>query len=109
MQNILDNIMLFFTTLTGGGLLGYLFEKRKRKAETQLIEADLEDKISEAIREMYLKFVEDFNQKYDSIIAENHELQRKYGELMKENELLNKELKKVLAELKRFQKIQIQN
>ncbi|WP_264847806.1 hypothetical protein, partial [Capnocytophaga catalasegens] len=62
------------------------FEKRKRKAETQIIEADVNDKM----REMYLKFVNDYDKKYDALRAELEDLRVQYNILKKQNEELRK-------------------
>ena len=37
----LEHIVTILSSLIGGGLLGILFERRKRRAETEAIEADV--------------------------------------------------------------------
>ena len=70
-------IISFLSTLLGGGFLGMLLEKRKRKAETDAIEADVMDKM----RDMYVHFIEDYNKNYEELVKENEKLLEKVKKL----------------------------
>ena len=65
----LEHVVTILSSLIGGGLLGILFERRKRRAETEAIEADVIEKIQSS----YGHFVEDYN--------ENEFLRQKIKEL----------------------------
>lgn len=85
-MNIIESILAVIAALSSGSIIGIFFEKRKRKAETQIIEADVNDKM----REMYLKFVNDYDKKYDALRAELEDLRVQYNILKKQNEELRK-------------------
>ena len=70
-------IISFLSTLLGGGFLGMLFEIRKRKFDTDAIEADVMDKM----RDMYVHFIEDYNKKYEELVRENEKLLEKVKKL----------------------------
>ena len=42
---MLESILTLLSTLVGGGVLGMLFERKKRKVETDAIEAEVVDRI----------------------------------------------------------------
>lgn len=94
---IFENIIPFFFGASGTGLIYYLLDRQKRKAET-------EDRINETIRAMYLKFVEDFNGKYEKLTDEYKKLEDHYKELLNEYEKLQHDFKKVIQELKKYNK-----
>ncbi|WP_314895099.1 hypothetical protein [uncultured Capnocytophaga sp.] len=70
-------IISLITSLLGGGVLGMLFERKKRKVETDAIEADVMDKM----REMYVHFIDDYNKKYEELVRENEKLLEKVKKL----------------------------
>ena len=69
----LEHVVTILSSLIGGGLLGILFERRKRRAETEAIEADVIEKIQSS----YGHFVED----YKKLVKENEYLRNKIKEL----------------------------
>lgn len=74
---ILESILTLFSTLVGGGVLGMLFERKKRKVETDAIEAEVVDRI----QIIYKKFLEDYNQKITDLLNENEKLKEKIRKL----------------------------
>ena len=74
---MLESILTLFSTLVGGGVLGMLFERKKRKAETDAIEAEVVDRI----QIIYKKFLEDYNQKITDLLNENEKLKEKIRKL----------------------------
>lgn len=58
-------------------MLGILFERRKRRAETDAIEADVIEKIQSS----YGHFVEDYKKRYEELVKENEFLRQKIKEL----------------------------
>ena len=70
---MLESILTLFSTLVGGGVLGMLFERKKRKVETDAIEAEVVDRI----QIIYKKFLEDYNQKITDLLNENEKLKEK--------------------------------
>ena len=72
-----ESIFTFISMLVGGGLLGILFKRKKRKAETDAIEAD----VLEKMREMYVHFIDDFNKRYEDLKKENEKLKERVKEL----------------------------
>jgi len=74
---MLESILTLFSTLVGGGVLGMLFERKKRKVETDVIEAEVVDRI----QILYKKFLEDYNQKITELLNENEKLKEKIREL----------------------------
>lgn len=74
---MLESILTLFSTLVGGGVLGMLFERKKRKVETDAIEAEVVDRI----QIIYKKFLEDYNQKITELINENEKLKEKIRKL----------------------------
>ena len=42
---MLESILTLLSTLVGGGVLGMLFERKKRKVETDAIEAEVVDSL----------------------------------------------------------------
>lgn len=74
---MLESILTLFSTLVGGGVLGMLFERKKRKVETDAIEAEVVDRI----QIIYKKFLEDYNQKITDLLNENEELKEKIRKL----------------------------
>ena len=95
----IEIILSIITALSGGGFLGMLFERRKRKAETSIIEADF----NERVRDMYLKFVEDFDQKYEKLQTELEAIHKQNEELKKQNEELKKQNIELINLLKKHQ------
>ena len=63
--------------MVGGGVLGMLFERKKRKVETDAIEAEVVDRI----QIIYKKFLEDYNQKITDLLNENEKLKEKIRKL----------------------------
>ena len=74
---MLESILTLFSTLVGGGVLGMLFERKKRKVETDAIEAEVVDRI----QIIYKKFLEDYNQKITDLLNENEKLKDKIRKL----------------------------
>lgn len=74
---MLESILTLFSTLVGGGVLGMLFERKKRKVETDAIEAEVVDRI----QIIYKKFLEDYNQKITDLLNENKILKEKIRKL----------------------------
>ena len=74
---MLESILTLFSTLVGGGVLGMLFERKKRKVETDAIEAEVVDRI----QVIYKKFLEDYNQKITDLLNENEKLKDKIRKL----------------------------
>lgn len=74
---MLESILTLLSTLVGGGVLGMLFERKKRKVETDAIEAEVVDRI----QIIYKKFVEDYNQKITDLLNENEKLKEKIRKL----------------------------
>ena len=74
---MLESILTLLSTLVGGGLLGMLFERKKRKVETDAIEAEVVDRI----QIIYKKFLEDYNQKITDLLNENEKLKEKIKKL----------------------------
>lgn len=74
---MLESILTLFSTLVGGGVLGMLFERKKRKVETDAIEAEVVDRI----QIIYKKFLEDYNQKITDLLNENEKLKEKIRKL----------------------------
>ena len=70
---MLESILTLLSTLVGGGVLGMLFERKKRKVETDAIEAEVVDRI----QIIYKKFLEDYNQKITDLLSENEKLKEK--------------------------------
>nr|DAT18834.1 MAG TPA: hypothetical protein [Bacteriophage sp.] len=54
-----------------------LFERKKRKVETDAIEAEVVDRI----QIIYKKFLEDYNQKITDLLNENEKLKEKIRKL----------------------------
>ena len=88
-MNIIESILAIITALSSGNIIGIFFEKRKRNAETKIIEADVHEKM----REMYLNFVNDYDKKYKNLQNELDELRKQYDLLKKQNEELRKVIK----------------
>lgn len=74
---MLESILTLLSTLVGGGVLGMLFERKKRKVETDAIEAEVVDRI----QIIYKKFLEDYNQKITDLLNENEKLKQKIRKL----------------------------
>ena len=74
---MLESILTLLSTLVGGGVLGMLFERKKRKVETDAIEAEVVDRILI----IYKKFLEDYNQKITDLLNENEKLKEKIRKL----------------------------
>ena len=74
---MLESILTLLSTLVGGGVLGMLFERKKRKGETDAIEAEVVDRI----QIIYKKFLEDYNQKITDLLNENEKLKEKIKKL----------------------------
>ena len=74
---MLESILTLLSTLVGGGVLGMLFERKKRKVETEAIEAEVVDRI----QIIYKKFLEDYNQKITDLLNENKKLKEKIRKL----------------------------
>lgn len=74
---MLENILTLLSTLVGGGLLGILFERKKRRVETEAIEAEVIDRI----QNIYNKFLEDYNEKIMELLNENKKLKEKIKKL----------------------------
>ena len=74
---MLESILTLFSTLVGGGVLGMLFERKKRKVETDAIEAEVVDRI----QIIYKKFLEDYDQKITDLLNENDKLKEKIRKL----------------------------
>lgn len=74
---MLEGILTLLSTLVGGGVLGMLFERKKRKVETDAIEAEVVDRI----QIIYKKFLEDYNQKITDLLNENEKLKEKIKKL----------------------------
>lgn len=80
----MEHIITIISSVIGGGVVGTLVgiftEKQKRKAETDLLEADLLEKMEAS----YDKLVSHFNKKIDELLAENESLKREVKELREE-------------------------
>ena len=74
---MLESILTLLSTLVGGGVLGMLFERKKRKVETDAIESEVVDRI----QIIYKKFLEDYNQKITDLLNENEKLKEKIRKL----------------------------
>lgn len=74
---MLENILTLLSTLVGGGLLGILFERKKRKVETEAIEAEVIDRI----QNIYNKFLKDYDEKITDLLNENKKLKEKIKKL----------------------------
>ena len=74
---MLESILTLLSTLVGGGVLGMLFERKKRKVETDAIEAEVVDRI----QIIYKKFLEDYNEKITDLLNENEKLKEKIRKL----------------------------
>ena len=74
---MLESILTLLSTLVGGGVLGMLFERKKRKVETYAIEAEVVDRI----QIIYKKFLEDYKQKITDLLNENEKLKEKIRKL----------------------------
>ena len=74
---MLESILTLLSTLVGGGVLGMLFERKKRKVETDAIEAEVVDRI----QIIYKKFLEDYNQNITDLLNENEKLKEKIRKL----------------------------
>ena len=74
---MLESNLTLLSTLVGGGVLGMLFERKKRKVETDAIEAEVVDRI----QIIYKKFLEDYNQKITDLLNENEKLKEKIRKL----------------------------
>ena len=74
---MLESILTLLSTLVGGGVFGMLFERKKRKVETDAIEAEVVDRI----QIIYKKFLEDYNQKITDLLNENEKLKEKIRKL----------------------------
>ena len=74
---MLESILTLLSTLVGGGVLGMLFERKKRKVETDAIEAEVVDRI----QIIYKKFLEDYNQKITQRLKEHEKLKEKIKKL----------------------------
>ena len=74
---MLESILTLLSTLVGGGVLGMLFERKKRKVETDAIEAEVVDRI----QIIYKKFLEDYDQKITDLLNENEKLKEKIRKL----------------------------
>ena len=70
---MLENILTLLSTLVGGGLLGILFERKKRRVETEAIEAEVIDRI----QNIYNKFLEDYMKKLRNFSMRIKNLRRK--------------------------------
>ena len=73
----LEHVVTILSSLIGGGLLGILFERRKRSAETDAIYADVIEKIQSS----YGHLVEDYKKRYEELVKENEFLRQKIKEL----------------------------
>lgn len=105
-MNIIEIISSLIPALVGGGILGAFLEKRKRKAETETIEADVLSKL----QAQYKIFLDDYEKKYKSIVAENQNTQKKMKYLKDENTRLRErveELEGIVKKLKDFKHVQL--
>lgn len=81
-MNTIEIILSIITALSSGGIIGVFLEKRKRKAEAQLLEADLFDKIEEH----YRKLLAHQEKKFEELLKENEALKGEVQHLRKELE-----------------------
>ena len=89
-MNILEILLGLISSLLGGGIIGAFVEKRKRKAEAEIIEADVLGKIQEQYKELQ---------------KENDELKSIVKDLKAINDDLSKrieDLERVLAIKKKY-------
>jgi predicted RNase H-like nuclease (RuvC/YqgF family) len=95
MNFILENLALILTTIFGGGsLTAYIFERRKNKAVTKGVEADVDTKEinnSSIIIAQYKEALEDLPARYELKYQEMAKLwEKKVGMLLEEiNQLEN--------------------
>ena len=82
----LEHVVTILSSLIGGGLLGILFERRKRRAETEAIEVDVIEKIQSS----YGHFVEDYKKRYEELVkrkrilpAEDKRIEERLNDLTK--------------------------
>ena len=69
----LEHVVTILSSLIGGGLLGILFERRKRSAETDAIEADVIEKIQSS----YGHFVEDYKKDMRNLLKKTNSYGRR--------------------------------
>ena len=86
MNNILENIFQLLIALIGGGVLGFFFEKQRRRAEVKSIEAD----VMEKVQEVYNKFLEDYKNEYEKLTLRIQELEKENKKLRQEIQSLQK-------------------
>ena len=100
-MNILEILLGLISSLLGGGIIGAFVEKRKRKAEAEIIEADVLGKI----KEQYKIFIENYGKQYKELQKENDELKSIVKDLKAINDDLSKrieDLERVLAIKKKY-------
>ena len=100
-MNILEILLGLISSLLGGGIIGAFVEKRKCKAEAEIIEADVLGKI----QEQYKIFIDTYGKQYKELQKENDELKSIVKDLKAINDDLSKrieDLERVLAIKKKY-------
>ena len=92
-MNILEILLGLISSLLGGGIIGAFVEKRKRKAEAEIIEADVLGKI----QEQYKIFIDTYGKQYKELQKENDELKS----IVKDLKIINNDLSKRIEDLER--------
>lgn len=92
-MNILEILLGLISSLLGGGIIGAFVEKRKRKAEAEIIEADVLGKI----QEQYKIFIDTYEKQYKELQKENDELKS----IVKDLKIINNDLSKRIEDLER--------
>lgn len=92
-MNILEILLGLISSLLGGGIIGAFVEKRKRKAEAEIIEADVFGKL----QEQYKIFIDTYEKQYKELQKENEELKT----IVKDLKAKNKDLIHRIEDLER--------
>lgn len=113
MEFILENLEQFIGYLFGaGGLLAYVFERRKKQAETKGVEADAKSKEienSEKVVSLYKNALDDLSTRYEKKYNEITALYERKIKVLEDEIRVHKRmvtaLKKEIAELRKQVKI----
>lgn len=85
MTNFLETLFsVILPSIVSGGVLGYVFERKRKKTELKLLEADF----IKSMQEAYTKYVEDNQLKYNELVAENQKIIQQNKALLEENKAL---------------------
>ncbi len=85
-MDVVQTILAIITALSGGGILGVFIERKKRKAETRSVEADVFSKMEE----QYKKYIEHTKIQFEELKRENDVLRKRINELEAQLKLLKK-------------------